>query len=91
MEATSVYAADVVVDSLTPRTLYAQASRKSGEGILKSVEGGATWSFGLLRKEKYNLPHLRRAVPAIGVTAPGGAAILVGTWSFGGRTVQMVQ
>lgn len=48
VEATSLYVIDMVIDPTTPTTLYAQVSSNSGEGVFKSTDGGATWTFSHL-------------------------------------------
>ena len=45
VDKTSVYVTDLVVDPMTPTTVYAMAFNNGGDGIFKSTDGGAMWSF----------------------------------------------
>lgn len=48
VEATSLYVIDLAINPTTPTILYAQAASNGGEGIFKSTNGGATWTFSNL-------------------------------------------
>lgn len=45
VDATNIYVDALAIDPKTPTTLYAQAWSNGGDGIFKSTDGGATWTF----------------------------------------------
>lgn len=48
VEAISTYVNSLVIDPQTPSTLYAVTFSHGGDGIFKSTDGAATWTFGHL-------------------------------------------
>ena len=43
-----IYVLHLAIDPVTPTILYAQTASNTGEGIFKSTNGGATWTFSNL-------------------------------------------